>query len=610
MVTTKQWIYEDELVLNSLRGLARSNPDLKYLQAERLVYCASSSDDKVTVLTGGGAGHEPMHAGFVGKGCLDVAVSGQVFASPSVKQIYAGLKASESKKGTLIVVKNYTGDIIHFGMAAERLSAEGYHNKILVVQDDVSVGKTKNGMVGRRALAGTCLLHKIVGAKAAKDSYKATLDDVYDIGQKVNENLVTIGASLGHVIIPHVGERVASDDSDKDDDTNIDLKDDEAEVGMGIHNEPGVSRVSPLPKIKDLVSNLLKYTLSNEDKDRHYVDFASGDEVALLVNNLGATSNLELYAIQNFVVEALEKEYGINPVRVYTGSLCTSLDGPGFSITLLNITKAGSEEIKQCLDYPTEAPGWACHVTGGTWDRANQNDSVVEEPDEIANPPLPSSHVTFDANIAKIGLVQGCHDLIKLEPKLTLYDSAAGDGDCGETLSGGAQSVLRALNSGKLAVGDAVKYLAQMTDLIETDMGGTSGGLYAIFISGMAKSLKQQELRLGKGFKIDLNTMATTLNDSLITLEQYTRARVGDRTLMDALIPFVEEFASSKDLKSAAEAADSGANATRRMAAKFGRATYVSEDEFKQFDAEGGLPDPGAIGLAALLKGFSKAVSK
>lgn len=572
-----------------------------------VLYNSKSSSDKVTILSGGGAGHEPLHGGFVGNGLLDVAVSGQVFASPSVKQVYAGICMKKSKKGTLVVVKNYTGDILHFGMATERLKAEDYPNRLLIVQDDVAVPRSKNHMVGQRGIAGTCLVHKIVGARSAINNCSASLDEVYETGKKVVENLATVGASLDQVVIPKVTKPGEKEEHFDDEEEAVELGDNEAEIGMGIHNEPGVERVSPIPNIRDLIDTLLKYILSKDDKERHYTQIDDGDEVALLINSLGATSNLEKYAIENFTVEALEKKYHIKPARIYTGTFTTSLDGPGFSITILNITKAGGDIIKQCLDYPTDAPAWNCHISTAGWDAAAKESFLVEEPEELANPTLPTSDIKLDPKLFSKIATKGCQDIVALEPKLTLYDKAAGDGDCGETASRGANAVIDSINDKTLNITDAVTCFTQMTDLVETAMGGTSGGLYAIYIGAMAASFRHQQKRRGGGFNVDIDSMITALQSALRRLEVYTRAREGDRTLMDALIPFVNNFAETKDVRKAADAAHKGAEATRKMSAKFGRAAYVSAEEFKLFDKEGGLPDPGAIGLAGLLKGFADA---
>lgn len=207
MSQEKHWNYTKDIVRTSISGVCAANPYLKYIESERVVYNSHSpenGEEKVTVVSGGGSGHEPLHLGFVGDALLDVAVAGSIFASPSVKQVLSGIHSKPSKKGTVVVVKNYTGDILHFGLAIERARSQGINAGLLIVQDDVSVGKTKNGKVGRRGLAGTALVHKLVGAKSFVDGCKASLDDVMDLGQRVIDNMVTIGASLDRVVIPTV----------------------------------------------------------------------------------------------------------------------------------------------------------------------------------------------------------------------------------------------------------------------------------------------------------------------------------------------------------------------------------------------------------------------
>ncbi|GME86030.1 unnamed protein product [[Candida] boidinii] len=557
------------------------------------------------LLSGGGSGHEPTHAGFVGDGGLDIGVAGFVFASPSTKQIISGLKSKKTQKGYLVIVKNYTGDILHFGLASERAKAEGLNVELLIVQDDVSVGKTKNGMVGRRGLAGTVLVHKITGGKSAKDNNAASLKEVHELGQAVVDNLVTIGASLNHVTIP--GIRHNSEDDD-DEEHVEQIKDDEVEIGMGIHNEPGIKKVSPIPTIDQLCSELLEYLLSTEDKERNYVDFDKNDQVVLLINNLGGTSALELYAIQNTVVQLLNSNYNIKPIRVYTGTFTSSLDGAGFSITLLNATKAGGDEVLSCLDYKTDLPGWNCNITSKMWEQSSKIDSYIVPAPEL-NENDSSSKVSFNKAQFKEILTSGLKKLLTKEPKITLYDTVAGDGDCGETLANGAHAILKAMDNDEIDLSDGVKSLTQITDIVETAMGGTSGGLYSIFISGLAKSLKERETSKG-GYEVTKQDMSESLYDAMQALFKYTRARTGDRTLVDALEPFVNTFKETSDLNKASIAAHDGAESTRKLEAKFGRASYVSEDEFKQFDSEGGLPDPGAIGLAALINGFELAYNK
>ncbi|KAI0462370.1 hypothetical protein LJB42_003861 [Komagataella kurtzmanii] len=603
-MSSKHWDYKKDLVLSHLAGLCQSNPHVRLIESERVVISAENQEDKITLISGGGSGHEPLHAGFVTKdGLLDAAVAGFIFASPSTKQIFSAIKAKPSKKGTLIIVKNYTGDILHFGLAAEKAKAEGLNAELLIVQDDVSVGKAKNGLVGRRGLAGTSLVHKILGAKAYLQKDNLELHQLVTFGEKVVANLITIGASLDHVTIPARANKQEEDDSDDEHGYEV-LKHDEFEIGMGIHNEPGIKKSSPIPTVDELVAELLEYLLSTTDKDRNYVQFDKNDEVVLLINNLGGTSVLELYAIQNVVVDQLASKYSIKPVRIFTGTFTTSLDGPGFSITLLNATKTGDKDILKFLDHKTSAPGWNSNIS----DWSGRVDNFIVAAPEIDEGDS-SSKVSVNGKLYAELLESGVKKVISKEPKITLYDTVAGDGDCGETLANGSNAILKALAEGKLDLKDGVKSLVQITDIVETAMGGTSGGLYSIFISALAKSLKEKELSEG-AYTLTLETISGSLQAALQSLFKYTRARTGDRTLIDALEPFVKEFAKSKDLKLANKAAHDGAEATRKFEAKFGRASYVAEEEFKQFESEGGLPDPGAIGLAALISGITDAYFK
>lgn len=267
MTLAKHWKFnkDEDIVLSNLKGLCHSNPAVGLIPSEKVIYNLNSdTSKKVTLISGGGAGHEPLHGGFVGENLLDAAVSGAIFASPSTKQIMAAVKTKSNKdKGTLIIVKNYTGDVLHFGLVVERAKSEGYNIDILPVSDDVAVGRRQNEMVGRRGLAGTALIHKVLGASSSDGS---DLKSIAELGHLVNDNLVTIGASLDRTSVPgKAGEEVEFTGPD------------EAELGLGIHNEPG-HKMSPIPNIDDLVKDMFNKLLSPEDKDlqdktarQHYV---------------------------------------------------------------------------------------------------------------------------------------------------------------------------------------------------------------------------------------------------------------------------------------------------------------------------------------------------
>ncbi|CAN3364774.1 dihydroxyacetone kinase 1 [Diutina catenulata] len=570
MTLSKHWNYADkDLVVANLQGLVRANPSLSLIESEKVVFRKPSAD-KVAIISGGGAGHEPLHGGYVGSNLLDAAVSGSIFASPATRQIMAAIKSVATKEhGVVLVVKNYTGDVLHFGLVAERAKAEGYNAELLMVTDDVAVGRDQNAMVGRRGLAGTALVHKVVGGASAQGH---KLSDVVRLGELVNENLATLGASLDRTSVP--GR--AADEQAEFTGAN------EAEVGLGIHNEPG-AKVSPIPEISELVKDMYAKLTSPDDKQRHYVDFdTANDDYVVLVNNIGGTSTFEMNIIVEHAVRGLP--FKKRPSRVYVSDFVTSLNSPGFSITLLRLPSSEKDQLLKLLDLPTDAPGWRPATYQGWNDRDSQ--SVPSPMDKVD---VPTSELRFDGKVFSERLRKGLEEVIKQEPKITHYDTVVGDGDCGETLKAGAEAILKA----NPVSDDPVETLNRITDIVEETMGGTSGGLYSIYLTALSKHLK------GTSGEQVAEAMKGALDDGLF---KYTRARKGGRTLVDTLQPFVETFASTKDLKKAVEAATKGCESTKTLEAKFGRASYVDESEFKQ---EGGIPDPGAVGLLAIIKGFT-----
>lgn len=577
----KHWNYpeNEDLVLNSLRGLVGSNPAVRLIPSEKVVFNPKNAQKKVAIISGGGSGHEPLHAGYVGDNLLDAAVAGAIFASPNTKQIMSAVKAvADKNKGAICVVKNYTGDVLHFGLVVERAKRDGYKVELVAVSDDVAVGKTQNKMVGRRGIAGTAIVHKVLGAASAAD-FGADIDQLAELGHAINNSLVTMGASLDRTSVPgKAGEEETTGANT-------------AELGLGIHNEPG-EKMTPIPKVEDLIDTMYKKLLDKNDSERHYVDFGDNDEYVLLINNIGGTSLLELYTLAHFALARcpLNKK----PSRVYISDFVTSLSSPGFSITLLNLEKANTgkytkKDVLEFLDTETTAPGWKPKVySPETW-ASEQKD--VESPE--ANASVPTSDIKIDSSKLSSSLKNAMESVIKQEPLITKYDTQVGDGDCGETLKGGAEGVLDALKNNKLQTDDLVATVSAITEIVEDKMGGTSGGIYAIFLTSFVKHL--QDLK-----SVETSTVAQALKGALYDgLFKYTKARKGGRTLVDTLQPFVDELNESGDVKKALSAAKESCDNTAKLQAKFGRATYVNEEEFK-----GGVPDPGAVGLYAIIEGF------
>lgn len=243
----------------------------------------------------------------MGENLLAASVGGDIFASPSTKQILAAVDAVPSKEGTILVVTNYTGDCLHFGLANEKAIARGHRCRMLVCGDDVSVGKTNGSLVGRRGLAGQIGVLKVMGGAAGQG---ASLDDVYDLGVAFSQQIVSIAATLDHCHVPGRTEHAV-------------LADDEVEIGTGPHNEPGYKRLSPAPSAEELVRMILTHCLDEKDPERGYVRFNKGDETMLLISNFGGISPLEIGALTDEILDQLSSDWGIEPVRVYVGPLET-----------------------------------------------------------------------------------------------------------------------------------------------------------------------------------------------------------------------------------------------------------------------------------------------
>jgi triose/dihydroxyacetone kinase / FAD-AMP lyase (cyclizing) len=309
-------------------------------------------------------------------------------------------------------------------VAVEKAHAAGVPAEMVVVGDDVGVGRAKAGKVGRRGIAGTVLVHKISGALAAQGY---GLQDVAKVARLTASNLVSVGASLEHVHVPGRAPPKADDPET--------LGANEVEIGMGIHNEAGSGREEI--ELPQLVTKMLKQLLDHEDKDRAFLKVNS-NEIVLLVNNLGGVSVLEMGGITAEVVTQLQKDYNVRPVRILSGTYMTSLNGLGFSITLLNVvnTEIGGPSMIQLLDYPCEATGWAAPISKETWEDRNQ--ATREETSSPGSKVQPSG-LKYDASVASEALKRGLEYVIAVEPDVTRYDSVVGDGDCGIGLKRGAE---------------------------------------------------------------------------------------------------------------------------------------------------------------------------
>ena len=321
------------VVTEAVAGMAVAHPEILTVSMDPLFIARSGAPSvgKVAIVSGGGSGHEPLHGGFVGFGMLSAAVPGPVFTSPTPDPILAATKAVDGGAGVLHIVKNYTGDVLNFETAAELAEAEGITVRSVIVNDDVAV-KDSLYTAGRRGVAGTVLVEKIAGAAAERGD---DLDTVAGIAEKVNAQVRTMGVALAPCIVPHAGE------------PSFTLDEDEIEIGIGIHGEPGRERI-PLEPADSIVDRVLPHIVDD-------VPFASGDEVLLFVNGMGGTPLVELYIVFRRAAELLA-EQGISVTRTLVGNFTTSLEMQGFSITVLKL----DDELTTLWDAPvhTAALRW------------------------------------------------------------------------------------------------------------------------------------------------------------------------------------------------------------------------------------------------------------
>ncbi|RJS94176.1 DAK2 domain-containing protein [Salinisphaera sp. Q1T1-3] len=511
----------------------------------RLVVDREFDGQRVAVISGGGAGHEPSHAGLVGHGMLAAAIAGDLFTSPSVEAVLAAIREVTGPAGCLLVIKNYTGDRLNFGLAAERASREGYRVRSVIIADDVSLPDD----VAARGLAGTVLVHKIAGHAAAAG---ADLDTVAEQAESVSQALVSIGLSLSSATLPGAAREPRA-----------------AELGLGIHNEPGVSEVDP-SDAREAVRLALEPLLA-EARQRH-----GGDaQWAVLINNLGGCSTQEMGVLTNEVLTQLPADQARIAIR--PSPLMTSMNMHGFSITLL----PSDETVAAALFSETAAIGWpgAAHIA------TPETFAPIESRDRQSGTGPRDAQVADRLRAATCALSAARHDLDDL-------DAAAGDGDTGTAFDRGAQAVCRALDADRLSTGDSALLAEEIGDLLAYDMGGSSGVLLSILFTATAAGLA------------DGATLGEALTRGIARMQAYGGAAPGDRTMLDALMPAAEAL-SAGSIADAAAAARRGADATADMGhAGAGRAAYVRDE------ALAGVKDPGAEAVARVFEALGPVVTR
>lgn len=552
------------VVREMLEGLAMLAPDTALLRDANVVVrrdLPEAHARRVAIISGGGSGHEPAHAGYVGDGMLAAAVCGEVFTSPSTDAVLAAIRASAGPNGALLVVKNYTGDRLNFGLAAELARAEGIPVEVVVVADDVSLRNTvERGR--RRGIAGTVFVHKIAGAAAAAGK---TLADVAAMARSAADAIGTMGVALDGCTLPATQQ------------SSFSLADDEIELGLGIHGEKGVQRTKPMPA--DQLTDTLLTAITDD------LQLASGERVALLVNGLGATTPMELAVVARAAINGL-RQRGLRIERAWCGTLLSALNMPGCSISVMRV----DDERLALLDAPTKVATWPgagrVNVDGATGIALGAEEDAVASSAEAAVERTPLQ-LAFDA---------AARALINDEARLTELDSKAGDGDLGSSMKRAGEAVLAIPATAWPSAADA---LADLAVTLRRAIAGSSGPFYAT-------ALLRASRRLGKSNAPALSDWAAAFDLAVKAISELGGAQPGERTMLDALRPaadaFTEAIARGEPLAAAwtatVDAAEKGAASTASMMPRVGRASYLGERAV-------GEPDGGAVAVVCWLRGLT-----
>ncbi|MBJ7998155.1 dihydroxyacetone kinase subunit DhaK [Bacillus mycoides] len=566
----------ETLVMEMCNGMVMAHPELELLKKYKVIKKKEMNENKVTLISGGGSGHEPAHAGLVGKGMLDAAVCGDVFASPSQIQVYQAIKETASKKGTLLIIKNYSGDIMNFKNGAHLATEDGIEVDYVKVDDDIAVEDSLY-TVGRRGVAGVILVHKIAGAAAEAGM---DLGAVKAVAEKAAANVRTIGLALTSCTVPASGSPTFT------------LAEDEMEYGVGIHGEPGIKRE------KTLSADELANRMTNDlIKDLGVKD---GEEIALLVNGFGGTPLQELYLFNNAVTRELAAR-NIKINRVFVGNYMTSIDMAGMSLTVMKL----DDELKTLLSKECNTPAFKVDGPVESVEYVNVLEDV-EEKEVSFEIETAEEHAVIKDNVITLNnmiyLVDKMSDIIiKNEVPFCELDTHAGDGDFGMSVAKGFKQLKREWHSivdqENVTIGS---FLDGCSMIIMEHCGGASGPIWGGAFRAASKAAGEKRELTAKEFAEILQAALQGIQS--IGERSFGRgAVVGDKTLVDALAPCVDSWLSSasneSDMKTAfekgAEAAVKGAEYTKEIVARMGRAGTVGERSL-------GYPDAGAHALGVI----------
>ena len=585
----------ETFVYDMCHGLALAHPELEFVEKFKIVKKKDIDENKVSLISGGGSGHEPAHAGFVGKGMIDCAVCGDVFASPSQVQVYNAIKKCATDKGVLLVIKNYSGDCMNFNNAMADAQDDGIKVDAVYVNDDIAV-KDSLYTVGRRGVAGTVLVHKCAGAAAEQGK---ELDEVKRVANKVIDNVRSFGFAFTSCTVPAAGH------------PTFEIGDDEMEFGVGIHGEPGRYREKIDYSTGSFADDLARRILTDLEED---LGLKAGEDVVLLINGFGGTPLQELYLLNNSVTKAITAD-GINVHRTIVGNFMTSIDMAGASISVLRV----DSELKALVDYPVSTPaltwgaamseqaeaaleaikaiGKALGYTPAEPAKKASKKAVAEAEDDNATYEVEGTPVVTETinTAAFVQIVDKMADVI-IENEVPFCEAdQMGDGDFGMSIAKGFKQLKADWATRKK--GDVGEFLVSCSEIIKEYCGGASGPIWGSAFKYAGKAM------LGKK-EINLTDLAFLFMEANRGVYETGKksfgkgADIGDKTLVDALKPCAlaltkaaeEGKALREGIDLGAKAAHEGAEATKTHVATLGRAGTVGERSI-------GFPDAGAHGL-------------
>ncbi|QIO05260.1 dihydroxyacetone kinase subunit DhaK [Acinetobacter shaoyimingii] len=564
----------ENIVVEMCKGFVLAHPELAFNESHKII-SRKEKHQNVALISGGGSGHEPAHAGFVGKGMLDAAVCGDVFASPSQIQIYKALKQVATGKGVLMIIKNYSGDMMNFQNGAALATEDGISVDFVKVADDIAV-KDSLYTVGRRGVAGTVFVHKIAGAAATQG---LDLARVKAVAQKAADNVTSLGFAYTSCTVPAKGTPTFT------------LAEDEMEYGVGIHGEPGIRRE------KILSSKLLAQRII----DDLYLDRPDLSEVAVMINGFGTTPLQELYIFNQDVCQHLASK-GIKIYRTFVGNYMTSIDMNGASVSLLAL----DDELKTYLDAEANTPALkmdgapALPFEFASKDATSEQSINTNIETRAEHALIANEQFTIENMRYVVDVMSAC--IIRNEVPFCELDAHAGDGDFGMSVAKGFKQLKRQWQ--ELVQAETIDdFLLNCSMIIMEHCGGASGPIWGSAFRAASKSVQGKATLTVADFA---DMLQAAVKGIQVTGERsFGRgAVVGDKTLIDALVPCADAWSANtkKSFKEnfalGAQAAVQGAESTKDIVARMGRAGTVGDRSL-------GYPDAGAHGLGVIFTDIS-----